>query len=617
MTKRFQLTEDATVSTPERDGHDRLLSGQAAGGETDSRDRLTRDALLFATATSADGGPAAALDLLGTTVLGRLLGQLQSIGIRRVWVATRPEWRAAVEEAAAERSVELAVVTSESVSDDLRLTAEVAEVVGGPLLVGNAHVVTHREALAGLLVDPRAGSGVLMTASALKARWSFAFGALRGRLTSAESPYHRIERDSGYFLGLMVIDPRDRARLVEVSRELAGLAAQPPKPWEDELERKVDQWRIREWRVQIGRETGVLPSLAEAPEPGSVQLDAATEEKLALRRRLAVDDALPLLVVGLVRSEVELWPSAARQFFYATPLSAEDAEHAAEELARLDEGRLLLDSAVKASDGFFTTYFVSPYSKYLARFAARRGWTPNAITTASLAIGIGAAAAFAVGSRAGFIAGAVLLQISFTVDCVDGQLARYTRTFSALGAWLDSVFDRTKEYLVYAGLAVGSARGLDDQVWVLAAAALTLQTVRHMSDFSYVASQRRVVATKRSVPLEHPEDFVPRPATGRAARGQSPAATLHDAPLHRLALAGLRSYRVLRRSGTLQWANRIVRLPIGERFALISITAAIASPRVTFVALLAWGGLAAFYAFSVRVLISYGVPRRIIQAVLR
>ena len=49
------------------------------------------------------------------------------------------------------------------------------------------------------------------------------------------------------------------------------------------------------------------------------------------------------------------------------------------------------------------------------------------------------------------VAGAVLLQLAFTFDCVDGQLARYTRQFSKLGAWLDSIFDRTKEYVVFAG----------------------------------------------------------------------------------------------------------------------------------------------------------------------
>jgi hypothetical protein len=54
-------------------------------------------------------------------------------------------------------------------------------------------------------------------------------------------------------------------------------------------------------------------------------------------------------------------------------------------------------------------------------------------------------------------------------------------------------------------------------------------------------------------------------------------------------------------------ANQLIRLPIAERFALISLTAAVASPRVTFVTLLAWGGLGAVFALSVRVGLSLSV----------
>ena len=85
-----------------------------------------------------------------------------------------------------------------------------------------------------------------------------------------------------------------------------------------------------------------------------------------------------------------------------------------------------------------------------------------------------------------------MLQAAFTFDCVDGQLARYTRTFTKLGAWLDSIFDRTKEYLVFAGLAIGASRAGDD-VWLLAGAALTLQTARHAIDFSYPATLQQAL----------------------------------------------------------------------------------------------------------------------------
>jgi hypothetical protein len=51
-----------------------------------------------------------------------------------------------------------------------------------------------------------------------------------------------------------------------------------------------------------------------------------------------------------------------------------------------------------------------------------------------------------------------------------------------------------------------------------------------------------------------------------------------------------------------RWLRRIVVLPIGERFALISLTAAVFTPRVTFVSLLAWGTFALLYTGVGRVL---------------
>jgi phosphatidylglycerophosphate synthase len=282
--------------------------------------------------------------------------------------------------------------------------------------------------------------------------------------------------------------------------------------------------------------------------------------------------------VGLVRSGVRVSAVALRHMFWARPSSREEAARVDRQLAALDEDRLLLDSAVKANDSFFTTYLVSPYSKYLARWAARRGLTPDQITTASLGIGVLAALAFASGDRAGLIAGAILLQISFATDCVDGQLARYTRNFSRAGAWLDAVFDRTKEYAVYAGLAIG-ASATGDPVWVLAGAALAVQTVRHAIDFSYVTLEQEQLAAAPRLPLDQPAD-------GFTRAGSGPAAT----------------WDTFTRRGAAHWAKQFIAFPIGERFAAISIVAALGSARAAFIVLLAWGGVATAYKMTGRLM---------------
>ncbi len=249
--------------------------------------------------------------------------------------------------------------------------------------------------------------------------------------------------------------------------------------------------------------------------------------------------------------------------------------------ARADE-RARLDASVKTYDGFFSTFFVNPYTKYLARAAARIGVAPTAVTLVSLGVGLGAAGCFALGSRASLVTGAFLLIGSFYLDGVDGTLARYTGRQSAFGGWLDSVCDRAKEYAAYAALAVGSARGFDDDVWLLAACALALQTIRHLGDAAYVSAGLARVPGPAAVP-------------GAGAGGVRAA---------------------VRKSALTTWIHRLIRFPVGERLVLIAVTAALTTPRTTFLALLIWGGLAAVYTVAGRVAYDHPATRRTVRAVL-
>ncbi|MBY8866626.1 DUF5941 domain-containing protein [Streptomyces sennicomposti] len=252
----------------------------------------------------------------------------------------------------------------------------------------------------------------------------------------------------------------------------------------------------------------------------------------------------------------------------AVPADPQARNEARQAVAVVDDEAVRLKSAVKARDGFFTTFFISPYSRYLARWCARRGLTPNQVTTASLVTALIAAGCAATGTRGGFVAAGVLLIASFVLDCTDGQLARYSLQYSTLGAWLDATFDRAKEYAYYAGLALGAARGGDD-VWALALGAMVLQTCRHVVDFSF------------------------NEANHDATANTSPTAALSDR---------------LDSVGWTVWLRRMIVLPIGERWAMIAVLTAATTPRITFYALLAGCALAASYTTAGRLLRS--VTRR-------
>jgi phosphatidylglycerophosphate synthase len=241
-----------------------------------------------------------------------------------------------------------------------------------------------------------------------------------------------------------------------------------------------------------------------------------------------------------------------------------------------DDADRRLAAAVKDDDGFFTTFFVSSYSPHLVRAAARLRLRPDVVTVGALVGGLCAAAAFALGSRADLITGAVLLQLSFTLDVVDGQLARFTGTSSAFGAWFDSMADRTKEFVVYAGLAIGSVRAFHHDVWALAGVALVIQVSRQQLDLSYRAGRSGVA-----------------PAAVDAGR---------SAQLGRTAIR--LSASTDRRAWT-YWPKRILVLPIGERMLLISVSAAAFRPDVTFIALSAWGGVALAYIATGRIVRSF------------
>jgi hypothetical protein len=574
-------------------------------------------AIVLAAVPAADGSPAALLPWEGGTLLSRLLGQLAELGIGDVRVLARPVHEAAVRAVAGDR-----VRVSSGTDADLRAIAETAAARGGAgIVILPGEIVTHREALAGLLKDPRVVTGTLLGGGWRARQVAFRVRSKRGRVISAASPYHAAHRPTSAFLGVLKISAADRPVLAASAVRLAELVADPPAEWREELARKQDMWRIALWRAaqrtdeeadEADGEDEPVDEFADAPEeppaPDHVALSPEDEALLTQKVAAAPEDATALALVGMVRSGTHVGVNRLRRLFWARPLSAEAIADAERRIRDYDEDKVLLDSAVKASDGFFTTFFVSTYSRYIARWAARRGFTPNQVTTVSLGIGFLAAAAFATGERWGLIAGAVLLQAAFTTDCVDGQLARYTRTFSKLGAWLDSIFDRTKEYACFAGLAIGASR-MGDPVWTLACAAITLQTARHFSDFAFGADQTKLIGHVDQPPVERTLDAAGIAVAERRARAaQEPAEAAGAEPrparpeAQPLSRRVLRAWHAIDRLPGVRWVKKMAAFPIGERFAAISVTAALFDPRVTFVVLLSWGGFAVVYTLSGRVL---------------
>lgn len=308
-----------------------------------------------------------------------------------------------------------------------------------------------------------------------------------------------------------------------------------------------------------------LEGLAAAIESGAVTADS--------------DDVIRLCAVAIVRSGISC--KAIDLVDVPWFLAPGDRGAAEAAIASVSPERIARLQANRVDDGFYSTFVVRKLSKPMTAVALRLGMSPNSITLISFAVGLLAAGSFALGDRWALVIGAILLQLSLIIDCVDGEVARATRKFSALGAWLDASTDRVKEYLAYAGLAAGAAlHGVD--IWWLALVMMVLQTTRHMTDYDFSRVQRQREAVVPITAIDERADLT-------AASGWSVSGAMEI------------STRMNSRNA-IRWAKRAIHMPIGERWLVISVFAIIGGAAWALGVLLVLGVIALAYVTAGRVL---------------
>lgn len=226
----------------------------------------------------------------------------------------------------------------------------------------------------------------------------------------------------------------------------------------------------------------------------------------------------------------------------------------------LDPAKLRLQLANRSNDGLFSTFVLRKISKIFTRIALKLRLKPNFITTVSFLVGFFAAIAFA---QSNYLIGALLLQLSLTLDCVDGEVARYTKQFSRFGAWLDAMSDRVKEFMAIGAIAY-SAQNSVKNIWLLASVAVILQTVKHISDYNFTAVREKLEVKILSRSIDEKFDgFTPR--------------------------------SVRKKSGIIYWCKKVIYFPIGERWLLISLGVISFGPKTTLLLLIGMGILSLTY----------------------
>lgn len=132
-----------------------------------------------------------------------------------------------------------------------------------------------------------------------------------------------------------------------------------------------------------------------------------------------------------------------------------------------------LQSSLKSADTeeWLDLKFYRPLGLHWALLFKRLGVTPNAITIASIFLGMGAGVMFYFDSLPLTLVGIVLLVWANTYDSADGQLARLTGQKSELGRILDGMSGDIWFICIYLAIVLRLTPTWSLWIWLLAAAA--------------------------------------------------------------------------------------------------------------------------------------------------
>lgn len=466
------------------------------------------------------------------TVVERLIRQFAAHNVTDITVITRARYRSAI-------PGNVTIVDSSGVREDLRLLTGIAAHHDGPLLLACADAMLADTAVSAVLSDPTQRCGALVSDYDASRPLDPPLRRERGMIVSVGTGYHRVTDANAMASGLIKISA---PYLDDLCQALHDLAAD-----------------------------GVADFASSA-------------------------DSLTLTLLALTRRGTKLTAYEVPGIQYGRVAGNATAQRLLQAITAVDEDAVRLDLCVKKDDDLFATYCISSYSRHLVRWCAKLKLTPVAVTWVSILLALGAAGLFATATRPALIAGAVLMYGSFVLDCVDGQLARYRHHFSAFGGWLDMIADRSKEYLMYGGLAWGAASMGLTWAWPLAITAITVQTVRHMTDTWYGTLQDAATLRITVQPLSVAEDrFAP---SGSASDAKSGSVVVRVGKT----LGKLSAQFTAKRRSPAYWFKRTIVFPVGERWLVMGVCAAVFDGRVALAALLTWQLVAFAYTLAGRTL---------------
>jgi phosphatidylglycerophosphate synthase len=149
--------------------------------------------------------------------------------------------------------------------------------------------------------------------------------------------------------------------------------------------------------------------------------------------------------------------------------SGEDAgyrEDVTTAAGRRRAARAILESLRKPTDGWFARTIDRSISLAISSWLAPLPVHPNAITVATLFVGLASGVLAARGTYLFFVMAGALFLLASVLDGVDGEIARMKFQGSDAGQWLDTVCDDVTNAVYLAGVTAGTWRAFASP-WLL------------------------------------------------------------------------------------------------------------------------------------------------------
>jgi phosphatidylglycerophosphate synthase len=147
----------------------------------------------------------------------------------------------------------------------------------------------------------------------------------------------------------------------------------------------------------------------------------------------------------------------------------------------------------KPKDILWNRFVARPLAAVVIVPLSRTGITPNQVTLLTLPVFLAGAALLALRPEWwALCAGVAILELSYVLDCADGQLARLKGTSSPVGAHLDFLMDELKAFALVAAVALRLWMPTHQARWlleglgglVIVAAAISLTTFMRRPEYA-------------------------------------------------------------------------------------------------------------------------------------